>query len=74
MQAWRIVDGKAGVDGVMWTRAVSPTATDVALVLGHPIAVDPAWCDLSPMERLAEAEEGYADVEVVDRLGTKQAS
>jgi hypothetical protein len=27
-----------------------------------------------PMERLAEAEEGYADVEVVDRLGTKQAS
>jgi hypothetical protein len=42
-----------------------PDAADVVVVLGHPMAADPGWCDLTPMERLAEAEEAYADLEVV---------
>ena len=42
-----------------------PDAADVEVVLGHPMAADPAWCDLTPMERLADAGEAYADLELV---------
>jgi hypothetical protein len=42
-----------------------PEASQVKLVLGHPMAADPSWCDLSPLERLAEAEEAYASIEVI---------
>jgi hypothetical protein len=45
-----------------------PDALDVEVVLGHPMAADPSWCELSPLERLAEAEEAYAHIELVARV------
>lgn len=42
-----------------------PDAAEVEVVLGHPLAADPSWCELSPMQRLAEAEEAYANIELV---------
>lgn len=38
-----------------------PNAESVELVIGPPLAARPDWCDLSPAERLAEAEEAYAN-------------
>lgn len=46
-----------------------PDAAEVEVVLGHPMAADPSWCELSPMERLAEAEEAYAHIELVTGAG-----
>lgn len=49
-----------------------PDATEVEVILGHPMAADPSWCDLSPMERLAEAEEAYAHIEVIATADTRR--
>lgn len=42
-----------------------PRAAEVELVLGPALAADPAWCDMLPLERLAEAELAYAELEEV---------
>lgn len=55
-----------------------PEAEAVELVIGAPLAARPEWCELSPAERLAEAEIAYgADLQVdtpEDEAGPTEAA
>lgn len=49
-----------------------PNASEVELIIGHPMATDPTWCELTPMQRLAEAEEAYASIELITTAHDKR--